>query len=336
LNLEQAKEDRGAASEAAALLSLPCLFETTQCKPTKNAIAKKAETLFLNLSNMIERKGIDRVGFVTLTFADNVTDRDEAQRRFNSFSTNFLRPRVDEFIACVERQSRGAIHYHLVTAFPYDIRTGFDFVAARDAANARRVGDVLGEREHQRRYYRSANARLAEWWRTVREAAPRYGFGRCETLPVLSNSAAIARYVGSYVSTELAHREARDKGLRTIRYSMREQVTTSDGETFTRSTRCASIRWQWVAGQGETWRRGCQVLSVMLGTDDFEETLGNRWSWNWREEISLLGKHYADTLRLANECFSDNNDFAKRCEAVAKVVGVLKHYEELESANEKV
>ena len=41
-------------------------------------------------------------------------------------------------------------------------------------------------------YFASANDDLREWWRLVCEKAPAYGFGRCETLPILSNSKALA------------------------------------------------------------------------------------------------------------------------------------------------
>src|ERR1017187_5868381 len=125
------------------------LFETTQSElsrmpvANRSATAKKAETLYANLSGLIERVGIERVGFVTLTTADNCTNRVEAQRRFNSFATNVLRPEAVEHIAVPERQERGAIHFHLAAAFPWDIRTGFDFAAVSHSGALKRE-DCLG------------------------------------------------------------------------------------------------------------------------------------------------------------------------------------------------
>lgn len=301
------------------LAALPCLFETTQCKRSKSTVAKKAETLFMNLEGLIKRRGLDCIGFLTMTFAENLKCRVEAQRRFNSFATNFLRNEVLEYVAAVERQSRGAIHYHLVCAFPYDIRTGFDFAACTAANNARRAGNLALQRENERVYVASANDNLRRWWRTlgsqkVAGAARGYGFGRCETLPVLSNSEGLARYVGAYVGCELSARQARDKGLRTIRYSLDERV--------------ASIRWQWADGAGRVWRLGCAVLSFILGTDDFTGVLGNRWSWNFRNEISVFGRHFDTCMEVLNtKGVSDNKDFPERVAVVSRLAGKLMELE---------
>jgi len=267
-------------------------------------VAKKAETLYLNLEDMIRRNGIEKIGFFTMTFAENLTDRKEAQRRFNNYASNVLRKSVLEYVSAVERQKRGAIHYHLCVVFPFDIRTGFDFDAASKASEAKRVGDFAALRYWQGVYYRSANSSLAGIWREVREVAPKYGFGRCETLPVLSNSAAVCRYIGSYVSSEFLGRSARDYGLRTIRYGLR--------------SRAASIRWMWVNGAGREWRKGCQALGMFLGLNDayeiertpggsvvrlgpqhLETRLGNRWQFSTRKAVSMLARRFDESCMLA-------------------------------------
>jgi hypothetical protein len=58
--------------------------------------------------------------FVTLTFAENVTDLDEANREFTKFIQR-LRRRYDNFqyLAVVEFQKRGAVHYHMISDLPY-------------------------------------------------------------------------------------------------------------------------------------------------------------------------------------------------------------------------
>lgn len=292
--------DIGGAAGGVAVAALPCLFETTQSDVAKiqpsnrSAIAKKAETLYVNLSQLIRRVGIERVGFVTLTFPDNCADRIEAQRRFNSFATNFLREQSLEFIAVPERQEREAFHYHLATAFPWDIRTGFDFTALSNAAACKRehyLGGgkwVAGKHEEFKRwervYFKSANECLRLWWSDLRYTAPRYKFGRCETLPILSNAAALSRYLGAYVTTAAGARLACDKGGRFVRYSLVE--------------RAASIRWSWANDNGRVFRRGCQILGTIHELDSvgLKFAYGAKWCWRWRRVINTLGQGYETAL----------------------------------------
>ena len=264
---------------------------------SRSATAKKAETLYANLSSLIERVGIERVGFVTLTPADNCTGRAEAQRRFNSFKTNVLFAEQVEHITVVHRQERGAIHFHLAAAFPWDIRTGFDFAAVQNAAAVKREHYLGGGRwtpgkldefkRWERVYFKSANKQLRRWWRLVREfneSTRSAGFGRCETLPVLSNAAAVSRYLGAYVTTAVGARLRRDKGMRTVRYSMSE--------------RTASVAWAWVNGNGRIFRRGCELLGLIhgVGPAGIEAFYGRKWQWRWRRVLRTLGEQYEEAL----------------------------------------
>jgi hypothetical protein len=259
----------------------------------RSATAKKAETLYVNLSGLIERVGIERVGFVTLTTADNCADRSEAQRRLNSFATNVLRPERVEYLAVPERQERGAIHFHVAAAFPWDIRTGFDFAAVQNAAALKRehylgggkwtAGKLDEFKRWESIYIKSANQRLRRWWRLVREfnqGTRSAGFGRCETLPVLSNAAALARYLGAYVTTAAGARLPCDQGMRTVRYAL--------------AARTASVAWAWVNGNGRVFRRGCELLGLIHGLDPagIEALHGRKWQWRWRRILRTLGEHY--------------------------------------------
>ena len=110
----------------------------------RTAIARKADTLRRNFQDMIDRNGVEHIGFMTLTFKDNVRCRKLAEKRFHSFAINVLAKLVEEYIAVPERQERGAIHYHLAVAFGFDIRTGFDLKAC-SAANLIKRQDYLGK-----------------------------------------------------------------------------------------------------------------------------------------------------------------------------------------------
>ncbi len=72
--------------------------------------------MYANLASLIARVGIERVGFVTLTTADNCTDGSEGLRRYRAFAAALLRPNRIESLCVPERQQRGAIHFHVSQA----------------------------------------------------------------------------------------------------------------------------------------------------------------------------------------------------------------------------
>lgn len=57
--------------------------------------------------------------FITLTFKENITDIDNANKRFRYFVDKIRRVKKDfKYICIPEFQKRGAIHYHLLTNIP--------------------------------------------------------------------------------------------------------------------------------------------------------------------------------------------------------------------------
>lgn len=58
--------------------------------------------------------------FVTLTFKENLTDLEEANKRFKRFIQR-LRYKYQSFkyLAVIEFQERGAVHYHMISDLPY-------------------------------------------------------------------------------------------------------------------------------------------------------------------------------------------------------------------------
>ena len=87
-----------------------------------------------NVHAMIECYGLNLIGFLTLTFADDVQCHKEACKRFNSLATNVLNVRYVQWIRVSERQKSGRWHFHLVVVCKQDIRRGVDFeaIAKRD------------------------------------------------------------------------------------------------------------------------------------------------------------------------------------------------------------
>lgn len=318
-----ADEAEGGGRAAASAPSLSLINISNGSQKNASAIAKRAETLYQNLEGLIQRVGIERVGLVTCTFPYRIIDRFEASRRFDSLATGVLRPQKLEFITVPERHDSGGFHFHLATAFPYDIRTGFDFDAATNAAACKREHYFRGGKYHasesgfgwtnaaahrdfkrwERAYVKSANERLRDWWNYFRPVAERYGFGRCETLPVLSNASAIARYVGAYVTTASGARLECDRGMRLVRYSLARVPVEDNGVVRKISLRRCNLKWSWVGGNGAKWRRGLQLLGTILelDMDGLAALFGSKFQYTNRRAIFALGEGFENALPLVSK-----------------------------------
>ena len=285
--LNRDRKRRLDSARSAGASPLPCLLHTTAPDEYKSprhaedkllgkhsAIARKADTLRQNLQDLIDRNGVERIGFVTLTFKENICAREVAEKRFHSFATHVLPQLINESITVPERQQRGAIHYNLAAAFKFDIRTGFDVAACLEANQTKKHGYLgsgkwwPGYQERfkalEQRYLASANANLKRVWRVIARANERIAvlnrkpdrqavapsFGRCQTLPVLTNADAIAFYVGTYITSATERRAPEDRGMRTVRYSMvRRRVHQS---------------FHFCGGGNGKWRTGCRILAKLL------------------------------------------------------------------------
>lgn len=162
---------------------------------------KTAYALLANVQLLIERHGINRIGFLTLTFARHVVAFKQAQEALHSLMTGVLKRRYQKYIVVMERMTSGRIHYHLLVLLSEDIRTGFDFAAVESGK------------------YQSASRFLRNKWKFWLATASNYGFGRTELKPIKGTSAGVARYLAKYISKHLAKRLPEDKGARLVRYS---------------------------------------------------------------------------------------------------------------------
>jgi hypothetical protein len=75
--------------------------------------------------------------------------------------------------------------------------------------------------------------------------------------------------------------------MRSVRYSL--------------SQRLATCRWSWADGNGLHWRRGCQIVSMILEIqyDDFKKKFGKKWAWRLRETITVLGRNFEQAIWYA-------------------------------------
>ena len=146
----------------------------------------------------------------------------------------------------------------------HDIQTGFDFGAV------------------QRKDYRSANSHLRAEWAFWRKAAPLYGFGRTELMPIKSSAEGIAKYVGRYISRHIGDRLPEDKGARLVRYS--------------RGTNRVSTRFFWHTPGADLWRMKLGALCRMLNltSDNYAEMFQ---AWYGKTWIQIIGP-LAESIRL--------------------------------------
>ena len=165
----------------------------------KSFTAKKCDSLAINVKSFAKRYGIERLGFLTLTFGENLKDPREAQRRYKNLSRTWRRDKPFKvLVKVVEEQKRGAIHYHLLVLMDKDIRTGFDFQAFARAGEAYTKGYRKEGNRWTKIYASKASPHLKEMWAYNRKKCESHGFGRAELAPIeYPNN--IGSYLGKYL-----------------------------------------------------------------------------------------------------------------------------------------
>lgn len=111
--------------------------------------ARKKRWEFIRLVNM---NFTEHSKFLTLTFAENVTDLDQAHTEFDKFNKRMRRKYGDyKYAAVVEFQKRGAVHYHTISNLPYIPKDELariwrqGFVRINDIAHVDNVGAYLSK-----------------------------------------------------------------------------------------------------------------------------------------------------------------------------------------------
>ena len=225
-----------------------------KCVNTIQLLAsKKKKAIFAlqtNIAAMIGKYGIERIGFLTLTFADDVQCHKEATKRFNSLATNILKNKYESWVRISERQKSGRWHFHLVIACKNDIRRGLKF-------------DELKNRN-----YKSANTALREQWAFWRNVAKKYNFGRTELLPVRTDSQRIAAYLAKYLSK--SQRTTEDKGARLVSYS-------------SKVLRVCTQSFSWCGGGAKRWRQACEIFFMF-----YKMPVIKHWAYKYGEQIKKI------------------------------------------------
>lgn len=271
------------AAGAAAPDSLPCLFSNNSTE-TKSELStyqrKNAFILTENLEAAIEKYGIEKLGFLTLTFPKYLSLK-QANVRFNSLASHVLNDLFVCWICVREFTASMRPHFHLVVVCHEDIREGFNFENYLKMVSLSRKPQAKHKlRKDIKELSRSLNPSpaLRHIWNTLRAALPNYGFGRHELIPIRKPQA-IARYVGGYIRKSMAMRPESAKGARLVTYS----------KSFDR--RVNGHAWQFNSDGSLMWRMKLEIFAKMHGIEHYEglkEVLGPRWAWWFRDVIESL------------------------------------------------
>mgnify|MGYP003484780661 FL=1 len=212
--VEKARESARSGVQIREGLDVPCQSSNNcigpQTETTKFEISaqyrKSTTALEINVESFCKNHKFENIGFLTLTFDDDVLCPKEAQRRFKSLRTNFLSKYFGDYVRCTERQKNGRIHFHLIIDCGMDIRRGFNFPQFYDKSAGKKR-------------YASANKKLKAFWTLLRKSMAKYGFGRHELMPIRTSPEKLAKYVGKYISKHVQARLPEDKGIRLVQCS---------------------------------------------------------------------------------------------------------------------
>jgi hypothetical protein len=261
-DVEGPSAERGEAAPADGLPCLSsnnCINKTDKANTVLGTHKRMAFIVAFEIIELAREFGLERLGFLTLTFADHVTDIREAQKRFHSIRTNVIAKRYERAIGVWERHQSGRIHFHLVVVMKSDIRTGVDFAA------------------FDRKDYRTAKPALRAEWNFWLANADKYHFGRHELKPIKSNAEGIARYVGKYISKHITQRLPQDRGARVVRFI-----------GFKPGMRKASLKFSWATANGWLWRRKTAQFAQRFGITNLEQMrrhFGPRWAYHLQDTI---------------------------------------------------
>lgn len=326
--LGEGSRGSGMAAPAAARPadSLPCLYRNNSIEPPSKLSAyqrKNAYSINENLSFCIELHGVEKIGFLTLTFPKHLSLK-EALRRFNSLATNFLDKHFLCWVRVVEFTKDGRPHFHLIVVCREDIRTGFDFgnyvkMARLSSNSARRRKNSVEIRELSRSL--NPTPALRAIWGDLRKVLPEYQFGRAELIPVRKNGAALARYVGGYIRKSMDFRPVEAKGARLVAYS----------KDFPRKV--VGHAWSFNSEGSANQRAKRAVFAKLHRIKDMDRMklrFGPRWAWWLNDLISSINLvpvlSHAETYQEASESLSryingpENEEF---CLAMDQGVSML-------------
>lgn len=283
LGSEKGRE-RDAARSAAPAPPLPCQSSNNSDETASKLSPyqrKNAFSINENLNHLIEIFGLEKIGFLTLTFPKDLTLK-EANRRLNSLARRFLDEHFEAWLCVREFTKGGRPHLHLVVVCKGDIRQGFNF------ENFTRLAFLTARPERRRKHAKEIRALsrslspgplLKTLWSELRRVLPLYQFGRHELAPVRKSGPALARYVGGYIRKSMDFRPLEAKGARLVTYS----------KGFPR--KIVGHAWAFNTPGSALWRKKVQTFAELHRIKDLDEMakrFGPRWAWWFKDLIETI------------------------------------------------
>lgn len=119
------------------LISKPKKVDTANNK-YKKIEEKNLSRSKIELQRLVKTNEDIFKSFITLTFADNITDLDCANKKFDNWRRMVKRKKSDfAYVAVPEFQKRGAVHYHLLTNL--DIKQNHDLIIPQDKFSVKQL-----------------------------------------------------------------------------------------------------------------------------------------------------------------------------------------------------
>ena len=197
--------------------------------------------------------------FWTFTFPTPVFDRAVAVKRWNAFSTGFLRRTLQaRGVAVWERHQSGAWHTHAVTIDAWTLPGRWTDRSGR----WRFHGDPI------------TKAR----WATLRARAAAYSFGRVQVTPARLRDA-VPRYLAKYITKALKHRRPQDKGKRFTNYIGYRHKSKLDGKPVSDRSAVPSFAWH---------SRNASAKRAQIGVFAANTPRSNKdWRWIFKDRSAI-------------------------------------------------
>jgi len=261
------------------LLNHKCLIggESAWDTTVPPRLKKSAEALFLEFESLVKSVGIERILFVTLTFADPLPNRKQREAYYFKLRKHLLEKRFSYGITAFDRSESGRPHFHIIVVGGEGAtyRGNFDFDAWDASRSAEKKWRQSGHtdqnperrwRELTAAYLASATPDLAAAWGLFNEEAKRFGFGRVDVKPIQDHTRC-GRYFAGIVTKGFRANHLEDQGIRRVRYWGK----------FPRRVTPKFTRWTLAATR---WRGKLAFCAHVLGFTefaDFGKYFGHRW-----------------------------------------------------------
>jgi len=215
---------------------------------------------------------------MTLTFTQAEYSWKAAKQELQKLLKTLQRRYGDDFryVWVQERHQSGGIHFHVLLTLPFDCRTGSDIHTLlrwkeieENAFACDRIKDCLP----------FLNDSLRDELIELRKILPRYGIGRFDILPILTDSESVIAYLKKGIRRHLSVRHVEDKGARLWGCSKNVHVcATQEFSLYTPFT--TKLRKRIAA-----WGKSHHLNDI----DEARHKVGPHWFFIFRNDYERLG-----------------------------------------------